>query len=174
MFIMLLGDNMKNNNKSYNQDFEMGNLVKIIIVLLIVFGLFYVLTYYIQKNKQSESNNNDPKNTITTIQYDEILMGEILNQNEEDYYVLLVKKDDYTKKYKEYISKYSNGNKFYYSLIDNGMNTKYLSDTSNLKVEDIGQLRVSNTSLVKINSGKIIEAYDGNSSVMQAFINMNN
>ena len=59
---MLLGDDMKKNNKNYSQDFEMGNLVKIIIVLLIVFGLFYILTYYIQKNKKTESNNNDTKN----------------------------------------------------------------------------------------------------------------
>lgn len=164
---------MKKNNKSYNQDFEVGNLVKIILVILVVFGLFYVLTYYIQKNKKTEINNNDTKNTITTIQYDEILMGEILNQSENEYYVLLVKNEDYTKTYKEYISKYSNGNKFYYSLIDNGMNSRYLSDTSNLNVEDIDELKVVGTSLVKVNSGKIIESYDGNSSVMQAFIKMN-
>lgn len=163
---------MKKNNKSYNQDFEVGNLVKIILVILVVFGLFYVLTYYIQKNKKTESNNNDTKNTITTIQYDEILMGEILNQSENEYYVLLVKNEDYTKTYKEYISKYSNGNKFYYSLIDNGMNSRYLSDTSNLNVENIDELKVVGTSLVKVNSGKIIESYDGNSSVMQAFIKM--
>lgn len=164
---------MKKNNKSYNQDFEVGNLVKIILVILVVFGLFYVLTYYIQKNKKTESNNNDTKNTITTIQYDEILMGEILNQSENEYYVLLVKNEDYTKTYKEYISKYSNGNKFYYSLIDNGMNSRYLSDISNLNVENIDELKVVGTSLVKVNSGKIIESYDGNSSVMQAFIKMN-
>lgn len=164
---------MKKNNKSYNQDFEVGNLVKIILVILVVFGLFYVLTYYIQKNKKTESNNNDTKNTITTIQYDEILMGEILNQSENEYYVLLVKNEDYTKTYKEYINKYSNGNKFYYSLIDNGMNSRYLSDTSNLNVENIDELKVVGTSLVKVNSGKIIESYDGNSSVMQAFIKMN-
>lgn len=164
---------MKKNNKSYNQNFEVGNLVKIILVILVVFGLFYVLTYYIQKNKKTESNNNDTKNTITTIQYDEILMGEILNQSENEYYVLLVKNEDYTKTYKEYISKYSNGNKFYYSLIDNGMNSRYLSDTSNLNVENIDELKVVGTSLVKVNSGKIIESYDGNSSVMQAFIKIN-
>ena len=164
---------MKKNNKSYNQNFEVGNLVKIILVILVVFGLFYVLTYYIQKNKKTESNNNDTKNTITTIQYDEILMGEILNQSENEYYVLLVKNGDYIKTYKEYISKYSNGNKFYYSLIDNGMNSRYLSDTSNLNVENIDELKVVGTSLVKVNSGKIIESYDGNSSVMQAFIKIN-
>ena len=170
---MLLGDDMKKNNKNYSQDFEMGNLVKIIIVLSIVFGLFYILTYYIQKNKKTESNNNDTKNTITTIQYDEILMGEILNQSESEYYVLMVKKEDYTKTYKEYISKYSNGNKFYYSLLDNGMNSRYLSESSNLNVENIDELKVVGTSMVKVNSGKIIESYDGSSSVMQAFIKMN-
>ena len=100
-------------------------------------------------------------------------MGEILNQSESEYYVLMVKKEDYTKTYKEYISKYSNGNKFYYSLLDNGMNSRYLSESSNLNVENIDELKVVGTSMVKVNSGKIIESYDGSSSVMQAFIKMN-
>jgi len=168
-----MGDFMKKNNKNYNQEYEIGNLFKIILVILIIFGLFYVLTYYIQNNKTAE-NNSDTSNAITTIQYDEILMGEILNQSEDEYYVLLVTKEEYTDKYKEYISEYSSNHKFYYSLIDNGMNSRYLSDTSNLKVENIDELRVVGTSLIKVSSNKISEVYDGNSSVMQAFIELNN
>lgn len=162
---------MKKNNKNNNSGIEMGNLFKIVLVILIVFGAFYIFTYYLQKNKQMTNIENKP-NTITTIQYDEILIGNLLNQKEDDYYVLIVNESDYNARYKEYLSRFSNKGKFYYSLIDNGLNKKYIVDSSNLKVDNIQDLKVSQTSLLKINNGKIVEAYDGNSSVMEALINI--
>ena len=150
---------------------EMGNLFKIVLVILIVFGAFYIFTYYLQKNKQMTSTENKP-NTITTIQYDEILIGNLLNQKEGDYYVLIVNKSDYSARYKNYLTKFSGKNKFYYSLIDNGLNKKYITDSSNLKVDNIEDLKISQTSLLKINNGKIVETYDGNASVMEALINI--
>lgn len=160
------------NNKNYNQEMEMGNLFKIILVILIVFGAFYIFTYYLQKNKKTTSQNNDT-NHITTIQYDEILIGDSLNQSEDDYYVLFVKKSDYTARYKEYLSRYNNNHKFYYSLIDNGLNRGFIAESSILNVDNIQDLRVSDTSLIKVSAGKIIESYDGNANVMQALININ-
>ncbi len=159
-------------NKNNVSEIEMGNLFKIILVILVVFGAFYIFTYYLQKNKRTENVDNKP-NTITTIQYDEILIGNILNQSENDYYVLIVNKSDYDARYKNYLSKSSTNHKFYYSLIDNGLNRSYISDNSNLMVDNIRDLKVSATSLLKINNGKIVESYDGNSAVMEALININ-
>lgn len=168
---MYLGDiKMK---KNYNSEIEIGNLFKIILIILVVFGIFYIFTYYLQKNRKSEMLKNNITNKITIIQYDEILLGDLLNQNDTEYYVLIVSKSDYNDRYKEYLSKYNNNNKFYYSLIDNGLNKAYISDISNFDIEDIKDLRISGTSLLKINSGKIIASYDGNANVMQQFIELN-
>lgn len=172
MFIMYLGDRMKQNNKINNSEMEMGNLVKIILIILVVFGIFYVITYYMQKNKKAEINNTN-NNTVTIIQYDEILIGDMLRKNEESYYVLIVNKEDYNERYKEYLSKYTNNNKFYYALSDNGLNKNYVSDISNLNVSDMKDFKVKDTALLKINSGKIVESYDGNSEVMKAIIELN-
>lgn len=163
---------MQKNNKNYNQEIEMGNLFKIILVILVVFGFFYILTYYMQKNKKT-TMIDDESNKFTTIQYDEILIGDSLNQREEEYYVLFAKQSDYNSRYKEYISRYNNKHKFYYSLIDNGLNRRFISNESNLNVENIDDLRIKDISLIKIKDGRIIEAYDGNANVMQAFININ-
>lgn len=167
--------NKKNskNSKNYSQEIEVGNLFKIILIILIVFGIFYIFTYYLQKNKSETNNLNNNTNHITIIQYDEILIGDSLNQSESDYYVLYVKKADYNARYKEYLSRYNNDNKFYYSLIDDGLNRNFISDTSNLNVDNIADLRISDTSLLKISNGKIVETYDGNANVMQAFIDIN-
>lgn len=161
-----------NNNKNHVQEMEMGNLFKIVLVILIVFGAFYIFTYYLQKNKKVTNQNNNT-NPITTIQYDEILIGNSLNQNEESYYVLFVKKSDYTARYKEYLTRYNNKHKFYYSLIDNGLNSGFIAESSILNVDNIKELRVSDTSLIKVSAGKIVESYDGNANVMQALININ-
>lgn len=165
---------MKNNknNKAVSSELEIGNLFKIILIILIVFGIFYVLTYYMQKNKKTLTTPNSD-NSVAIIQYDEILIGNILNQSETDYYVLILKKEDYDKRYKDYLNNYTNNNKFYYSFIDNGLNRNYVSENSNLNVESINDLKVSGTTLLKISSGKIVESYDGNDSVMQKFIDIN-
>ena len=75
--------------KNYNSEIEIGNLFKIILIILVVFGIFYIFTYYLQKNRKSEMLKNNITNKITTIQYDEILLGDLLNQNDTEYYVLI-------------------------------------------------------------------------------------
>ena len=115
--------------------------------------LFY--SYYIKKGN-NETYNNQP-NTYTTIQYDEILIGSILNQPEDEYYVLLVSQDLYNRYYKNYLSQYSNGNKFYYAIIENGLNKSYFNETSNLKIKET----------------KIAETYEGNENVMKENIEIN-
>ena len=163
----------KNININNKENFEIGNMVKIVLIIVMVFGAFYILTYYIQQNKTKNDLYDNSNDSVTIIQYDEILVGSILNQTEENYYVLITNQKDYENRYNEYISKYNNNNKFYYSIIDNGLNSKYKSETSNLNVENIEDLKISSTTLLKINDGKIIDYYDGDSEVMQAIIKIN-
>lgn len=165
----------KKNDINNKVELEIGNMVKIILIIVMVFGMFYILTYYIQQkqnNNNSNYNSNDD-DLVTIIQYDEILIGSILAQSEDSYYVLITNQKDYENRYNEYISRYNNNNKFYYSIIDNGLNGKYKSETSNLNIENIQDLKISGTTLLKIIDGKIVEYYDGDSEVMQAIIKIN-
>lgn len=164
------GDYMKKNNV---KEFETGSLFKIMLVICIVFAIFYVLTYYISKKTDNKGNNTNT-DTVTVIQYDEILIGSILNQPDDSYYVLITSEYDYTNRYKEYISKYSNGNKIYYSFKDNQMNNKYISENENLIVENISDFKVKDNTLLKIVSGKIVNAYSGNQNIMNEIVSWNN
>lgn len=164
------GDYMKKNNV---KEFETGNLFKIMLVICIVFAIFYVLTYYISKKTDNKETNTNT-DTVTVIQYDEILIGSILNQPDDSYYVLITSEYDYTNRYKEYISKYSNGNKIYYSFKDNQMNNKYISENENLIVENISDFKVKDNTLLKIVSGKIVDAYSGNQNIMNEIVSWNN
>lgn len=163
----------KQKNKIENQNIEMGNLFKIILIILVFFGIFYILTYYIQENKKNDQKNLNDNSSVPIIQYEEILIGNMLEQNENEYYVLIVQEDDYKTRYKEYLKQYSNQNKFYYSYINNGLNKRYISDSSNLNVSNVSELRIKENTLLKISSKKVVESYEGNSKIMEKFIELN-
>ena len=69
---------------SYNSENQMMTLFKIIIVLIVIFGVFYGLTLWRTRDKALD--DTDVKET--EIQYDEILVGTLLKQNDNEYYVL--------------------------------------------------------------------------------------
>lgn len=163
----------KQKNKIENQNIEMGNLFKIILIILVFFGIFYILTYYIQKNNDNEQNNFNENSSVPIIQYEEILIGNMLEQNESEYYVLIVQDEDYKTRYKDYLKQYGNQNKFYYSYINNGLNGRYISDSSNLNVSNVSEFRIKENTLLKISSKKVIESYEGNSKIMEKFIELN-
>ena len=62
---------------------EGTKLVKIIVIILILFAIFYFLTGYVSKymNKRNNKVNTTPETAV--IQYDKIMIGEILNQSIE-------------------------------------------------------------------------------------------
>ena len=61
---------------NYDNDNQLISLFKIIGVLVIIFGLFYGLTVW----RTMDKTKNDDKEKETEIQYDEILIGTIMNQ----------------------------------------------------------------------------------------------
>ena len=163
----------KQKNQIEKQNIEMGNLFKIILIILAFFGIFYILTYYIQENKNNEQKDFNANSSVPIIQYEEILIGNMLEQNENEYYVLIVQEEDYKTRYKDYLKQYSNQNKFYYSYINNGLNRRYISDSSNLNVSNVSEFRIKENTLLKISSKKVVESYEGNSKIMEKFIELN-
>ena len=66
--------NKKYNNASMNSD-EVGRLIKMVVIVTVVFLLFYAVTLIVTKEKKQEVLK-----TPATIQYKEILLGNILKQ----------------------------------------------------------------------------------------------
>ena len=111
-----MGKNKNKRNKNNNVQIheistgdEGTRLIKIIVVILVLFAIFYFLTGYVSRymNRRENQIDNTPETAI--IQYDKIMIGEILNQTPEEYYVLLHNQDDfYQSVYDLYISEYEN------------------------------------------------------------------
>ena len=145
----------KNNMKS--NDNELLKLIKLVIIISIIFLMFYIITIFINKEEEVLK----PK---ATIQYDEILMGNILNQPNDTYYVFIKDIDDSKiMVYNAYINNYlglDDAKRVYTTTIDNPLNNQFIGDKVVIKVKDVKDLRFKETSLVKVEKGKITEYYE--------------
>ena len=153
--------------EKYIQNDEMVKLIRIFLIIVVVFMLFYALTVTIsnKKNKPSIENNN-----VDSIQYTEILLGTIFNKKENSYYVIAEFKDD-EKNYSSYVNEYNKKEdalNIYYVDMNDAMNSKYINDEENI-TNDISDLRISKTTLFKIENGQITEHYSGNEKILEYF-----
>lgn len=183
--------NKKNNNKVVvketkkngqpRMDMATNNELKklgiIIIVLLIIFFIFYGITKLVNNGKDNYEYNFEDDVPVE-IQYDEILVGEILNQNRNEYYVLLERSEDVSVDlYKYHISRYAstqNALKVYTVNVDNPFNKGYIAEKSNLKVSDVSKMKISETALLHVKNKKVIASYEGKDKIVSQLKNQLN
>ena len=153
--------NIKNiKQNTYNNDTEISKLIKLIIVVSLIVLIFYGLTVLV--NQEKEVENPD---TPASIQYDEILIGNVLKQPNEEYYVMIYDDEDYdTSLYSTYLDLYKQKDeaiRIYTSQLNNPLNQNFKAEESNLDISDISDLKIQSSTLLKINDGKIEEFYEG-------------
>lgn len=122
--------NRKNVKKlSYSDDNQLISLLKIIVVLVVIFGLFYGLTVLRTNVKDDKKEDNQE----TVIQYDEILIGTILDQRSNEYYVLVSDKSlpEYSV-YETYIESFDDSKVRVYTSALNSIFNKSFNGKSNL------------------------------------------
>lgn len=157
----------KTNTSFFSSDNEMAKLILLIIIVAIAFAIFYVITLFVVK--KDESTTDTEKNIEVTIQYEKILVGNILSQSNDEYYVLVYTDDDqYVDLYKNYLMYYEQNEEavpYYYAELDNIFNKDFIADKSHLKVEDAKQFKFSQTTLLRIKDGKVISTYEGKDSI---------
>ena len=150
--------------KQIHEENEMVKLLKIVVILTIIFGAFYLLTTIITKEEEKLEENN---NTQETIQYNQILTGNIFSKK-GNYYVLVESKDDKNVQvYEAYLSTYStqkDAKKVYISRLDDILNLKYVGQTTNLTTE-LSELKFANTVLLEIKDGQIVKSYTNDEEI---------
>lgn len=140
------------------QTYSAKQVIIIMTVILAVILVFYGITILVSNNKSDSSLDND--NSNVTIQYDEILAGEIFKQNNSEYYVLAYDDSSDGQQYKSEINTYmSKENSIRTYLIDltNAFNKGYVADESNFD----GEFPIfKETTLLRIVDGVIVEKYE--------------
>lgn len=144
--------------------FEIEKLMTFIIIVIVVLGLFYGLTLLLTNKKSGEITNNNEIDTV--IQYDEIIVGNIFKQSEEEYYVLAITTDDasagsYTSLLEEFMAS-ENALKIYTIDLGNGFNKSYVSEISSFEGTPI----FKESTLLKISGKETTDIYEGKEKVL--------
>lgn len=135
------------------------NILRFGILLLIIVALvvaFYFVTTFVGEDKEVNENN---------IQYDEILVGMILNRSNNSYMVLVYDSSDASQLdcstlFKDY--KKLKKEKIYYVDLADTMNSNFKTEeNSNLKVDKVTDLLFSKETLLIVKDGKIENSIEG-------------
>ncbi len=150
------------------KDNEVGNLIKIILIITgVVLVLYLVTLVYLKKDEVKEEENE----ITATIQYEEILGSKLLSQSPKEYYVFAYKEDDlYLTSYNIYIGNYQykeNSKKVYRMNLDLGFNEQYVGEKSNLKGGKVEELKFADTTLIKVKKKKVVEVYEGKEKILE-------
>jgi len=158
--------------ESVTQEYSLRGMIKILAILLIIFGILFFITILLVKPSEDKNNGGN-----VVVDSSKITISQLLNRNEEEYYVIATKKSlyessyidtNYIDMYNNYINKYKqeeNSLSFYYIDLDDALNKKYLSDKLNIKNE-ISEIKLNDEVLFKIKNGKIEKTYVGKDEII--------
>lgn len=167
--------NMNSNKKEViKEPDEMKRLIQLILILVLIFVVFYALTVFLIQRK----SNDDilPAEKEVTIQYNRILLTNLLTQKNEHYYVMASSDDDYSSGlYSVYMNQYSDKEdaiRFYTVDLKDHFNVSFLADESNFTITNISELKISKSTLIEIKDGVIVHYYEGKEAIVNQFKEM--
>jgi len=156
-----------------NEGYSIKSMVKIIISILVIFGIFYGITVLIVEDKEVPELKQE-----SVIDSSKITVGQLLSRKEKEYYVLAHKESlyetsgyvesSYLDIYELYIREYINKEdslEFYYIDLDNALNKKFYSEKLNI-TDELEELSVNDEVLFKIKNGKIEKTYVGKDKII--------
>jgi hypothetical protein len=161
----------KKKEKLVVEDNEFTNLIKIVLIVTGIFLAFYLITYLVAKNKANDTDKETDTPEVS-IQYDEILMSNLLKQSSSEYYVLAYDaKDVYYDTYNTYITSYTGKDdaiRVYTSILSNSFNKAYYDKDaeSNTDITSINELKLNSSTLIKVKDGKIQATYEGHDAIV--------
>ena len=167
----LIKQTKKEEKQMEKDSYSLKNLVSIIIIIVIILGVFYLITTLVIDPVEVNNTNN----SITDIDSTKITLNNLLNRNENEYYVLATKENDnnkinYLELYNNYINTYSskeNALPFYNVDLKDALNKNYIAEELNISNE-ISELKLNDETLFKIKNGKIEEYFVGSKEILKA------
>lgn len=132
----------------------------VLAIIIIIFGLFFLITKMLKKEDYSDIFVESLD--VAEIQYTDILIGNMLKQSENEYYVLIENSEEEISEITYYAQNYqalydkTKDYKMYTAQLNNVFNKKYYGQTDSYEANS---LSFSKTTLVKVSNGSIVETY---------------
>lgn len=155
---------------------EIMRFIKIILIILVFIGGIYIFTKKVIKKEDVKEK------TITEgiINYDKIILGALLNQNYDEYYVFVYDGNDnkaiYYSALIDLYNQKEDSIKVYWADLSNHLNKKFIAENEakiNPKAKKVSDLRVGEYTLIKVNNKKITKYID-NIEAVKKELNLNN
>jgi len=151
----------RNYKTTTSTELDYMRVIKISVGVLIVFVLVLLGSKLAMGEiKLGKKSNNEEK--VTKIDYQEIIVGEMFNRKNNEYYVLAYNfSDSYASYYKSLINNYqlSSSMPFYIVDLDKKINIEYASNS----------LNINEPTLIKISDSKITDKIVGKDNIIDFF-----
>lgn len=145
-----------------NNTVTLNKLIILVIFMVLFFSALYLITgLFITKDIKWFSKNSSSSEENTTIE-NKILANESLKQSEDAYYVYFYDPDKEDSSVSSVVS--SLEDKVYRVDLSSDFNSGYIGDSSGI-VKKIDDLKVSDPTVIKIESGEIVAFYNGTSEI---------
>ncbi len=140
------------------------SLLVLLGVILLVVGLYFFTSLVVTKKDAQEKEKKD--NQKVAIDYDQTIIGAMLNRPYEEYYVLIYDKANAEENaaYTTYKSKQAK--KIYTIDINAKINAKYRGQVNDFD-NDLSKFLIAEDSLLLINNGKITKSFIGSEEIIK-------
>ena len=135
----------------------------IMVFLVLFFAILWLLTDMFITNKSKWFGTNEEENIVQI--ENKILATDSLSQTEEEYYVYYYDTEEENAEIKNKL--YSVKEKIYRVDLHDDMNSNFVGEVSGI-VESIENLKVSDPTLIKVSSERIVEFYTGKDEIVSA------
>jgi len=145
---------------------ELMNLFKVVLIVTGIMLVFYGITVIATKKADEVTNNNEEK-VKTEIQYENLMIGAMLNMDGTYYVLIEEEKDNRLGEYEtlvQTIKANEDADKIYYAKLNDIFNSDYLGKEKNYS-SDMTKFKVTGTTLIKIKDHKIDDTYDSYESI---------
>ncbi len=146
---------------------EVYRLLKTICIIAGVFLIIYlVIGLFVTKDiKWFSKDNADEIEEVENI----ILAKNTFRQEDTEYYVYFYDFKERDSNIETYFINYLYDSKIYRVNINEALNSNFIKEESNLMTNSIEEFKVKEISLIKIESGKVINAYEGKQAILEYF-----
>ncbi len=140
-----------------------------LVVLLFLGGMYFLTSVLVKKNKYIEKTTID--NGSVSIQYSEIILGEVFSKNEDEYLVLCYDKKDKTTNLSTTVSTLMSADKIKVYTVDlsHAFNKGLLSNEGNPNATKSSELKINGSTLIHIHNQKIEDYIEGEDAI-QSFV----
>lgn len=128
-----------------------------LIVILFLAGMYFFTSFLVKRNKYIKSTKVD--NSLVTIQYSEIILGEVFSMSEEEYLVLCFDKNDEKTTLSSLASSLISASKIklYTVNLASAFNKGLQGDESNKKPEKASDIKINGPTLLHIKNKEVVD-----------------